>query len=254
MTTDQLSIVIPALNEAALIGRTLECVRGVTPHAVVIVVDGGSTDGTQALATRNGATLVETPRGRGIQCHAGALRADSEWLLFLHADTLLPIEAERVVAEFIGNPRHQLATFQVRFDGNAFLNAWARLVRFDSVFTRFADQGVLIRRRFYDQLGGFPPWPLFEDVALFQRARKLARIHWLPATVTTSARRFRNRGILRQRFLNAALMLRYLGGASPFDLAARYRGEITPDKSSGSLESAAPARADSAVADAKARG
>ncbi len=224
MSHPRLCVIIPAFNEASMIGRTLERVRGALPLADIIVVDGGSIDGTTAIATEAGAAVIESPRGRGIQCHAGAIRATTEWLLFLHADTLLPLEAENVFHAFAANPTAQIGTFRVRFDdGGKLINAlaWAAS-RVDSVFTRFGDQGILVRRSFYDTLGGFPPWPLFEDVALFQKARRLSRIHWLPGHVGTSARRFNERGLLRQRLLNAQLMLRYLAGASPFELAARY--------------------------------
>ncbi len=225
MSQQRLCVIMPAFNEASLIGRTLERVRTVLPRADIIVVDGGSTDGTSAIAIQSGAMVIDAPRGRGIQCHAGAMRATTEWLLFLHADTLLPIEAENVFHAFAANPAAQIGTFRVQFDnGGPLLNAlaWAAN-RGDSVFTRFGDQGILVRRSFYDALGGFPPWPLFEDVALFQKARKLSRVHWLPGNVVTSARRFKERGLFRQRLLNAQLMLRYLAGASPFELAARYQ-------------------------------
>jgi rSAM/selenodomain-associated transferase 2 len=228
MKEPQLCVIIPAFNEAALIGRTLERVQAALAPASVIVVDGGSTDETGAIATRAGADVISAPRGRGVQCHAGAMRATSEWLLFLHADTLLPPDAHSVFQAFAGNPVAHIGTFRIQFaDGGKILNtlAWAAC-RSDSVFTRFGDQGVLVRRSFYEAIGGFPPWPLFEDVALFQRARKLSRVHWLPARVITSARRFKERGLFRQRLLNAELMLRYLAGASPFELAARYHSRL----------------------------
>jgi rSAM/selenodomain-associated transferase 2 len=246
MSEPQLCVIIPAFNEAALIGRTLERVQAALPRASIIVVDGGSTDETAAIAARAGATIVQAPRGRGIQCHAGALRATADWLLFLHADTLVPLEAERVFQAFAANPAAQIGTFRLQFaDGGRLLNtlAWAASRR-DSVFTRFGDQGILVRRSFYETIGGFPPWPLFEDVALFQTARKLSRVHWLPAHVITSARRFNERGLFRQRLLNAELMLRYLAGASPFDLAARYHAHAGRRARRDFAESVSPVKAD----------
>lgn len=239
MSDNRLCVVIPAFNEAVLIGRTLDRVRMALPRARFIVVDGGSNDETPAIAARAGATIVRAPRSRGIQCHAGAMQATAEWLLFLHADTLVPLEAELVFQTFAANRAAQIGTFRIQFAGGGrFLNtlAWAAS-RGDSVFTRFGDQGILVRRSFYEMIGGFPPWPLFEDVALFQKARKLSRVHWLPGRVITSARRFNERGLFRQRLLNAELMLRYLAGASPFELAARYhsrsglapRREVMPE-------------------------
>lgn len=225
MSAPELSVIIPALNEAAVLPQTLARVRLALPDARTIVVDGGSTDATPQLAAQGGATVVSSVRGRGAQCRAGAAVATSDWLLFLHADTLLPVRAAAVIAAFQVRPGAQVATFRHRFgDGGQLLNASAWLAtRCDSVFTRFGDQGILIRRSFYEALGGFDAWPLFEDVGLLQRARRRTRIHWLPATVETSARRFHARGMLRQRLLNARLMVQYLAGVSPFELAAKYQ-------------------------------
>jgi rSAM/selenodomain-associated transferase 2 len=224
-----ITLIIPALNEAAAIRQTimtsLERLRG----ARILVADGGSTDDTCAIAATAGADVLNTARGRGVQCHAGALAATSEWLLFLHADTTLPPNAEAVAARFIASADARIATFRLRFDQPGwFLRACCAFTRFDSVFTRFGDQGILIRRAFYHELGGFPPWPLFEDVALLQQARRRTRIHSLPAAVTTSARRFEAHGHLRQQWLNARLILRYLGGTSPQVLAEAYRAAQRP--------------------------
>lgn len=230
MSPQQLCVVIPALNEGRALGPTLDRVRAALPGAGMIVVDGGSTDDTIALAMQRGAVAVSSPRGRGIQCHAGTKWTTSEWLFFLHADTLLPLDALAVFETFAADPKHQLGTFRVKFaDGGWLINALAWVAnRWDNVFTRFGDQGILVRRSFYDTVGGFPPWPLFEDVAFFQRARKLARVHWLPGYVLTSSRRFNERGLFKQRLLNAELMLRYLCGASPIDLATRYQSHVQP--------------------------
>lgn len=219
-----ITVIVPALNEAAAIRETISTTVERLRGARVIVVDGGSTDGTGAIAREAGAAVLTSARGRGWQCHAGALVATSEWLLFLHADTTLPPNADTVVAPFIANKEAQLATFRLRFDqAGLFLRACCWFTRFDSVFTRFGDQGILIRRGFYLELGGFPPWPLFEDVALLQRGRRCAKIHSLAAAVTTSARRFQARGHLRQQGQNAWLLLRYLNGTSPHVLAEEYR-------------------------------
>jgi rSAM/selenodomain-associated transferase 2 len=222
-----LTIIIPALNEAAGIRGTVSTSSERWRGARIIVVDGGSTDDTCVIAATAGADVLNTARGRGVQCHAGALAATSEWLLFLHADTTLPPNAEAVAARFIAQPDADIATFRLRFDQPGwFLRACCAFTRFDSVFTRFGDQGILIRRAFYHELGGFPPWPLFEDVALLQQARRRTRIHSLPAAVTTSARRFEAHGHLRQQWLNARLVLRYLSGTSPQVLAEAYRAAL----------------------------
>jgi len=222
-----LALVIPALHEAAHIRETVTQARAQFPGAPVFVVDGASRDDTVALARAAGAEVVASARGRGLQCRTGAAAAadtGAAWLLFLHADTRLPGNAAGVVARFIAQPGVNAATFRLRFDSAGwFLRACAWLTRFDSVFTRFGDQGILIRRSCYDALGGFPAWPLFEDVELLQRVRKKTKLHSLPAAVTTSSRRFDRRGVFRQQWLNTRLLLRYLAGTSPETLAAIYR-------------------------------
>ncbi|MDO8539676.1 MAG: TIGR04283 family arsenosugar biosynthesis glycosyltransferase [Opitutaceae bacterium] len=218
-----ISVIVPTLNEAGILPACLASIRANVSALETIVADGGSNDETRTIAEAAGAIVLSAPRGRGPQCRAGAQRATAQWLLFLHADTFLPPEASAAIARFTRDPAAQIATFRFRFtDGGFWLNAWTRLVFFDSVFTRFGDQGILVRRSFYETIGGFPAWPLFEDVALFQRARPRTFIHWLPAYVTTSARRFRQHGLLRQKWLNVQLLVRYLAGASPEELATRY--------------------------------
>lgn len=235
-----MAIVFPTLDEAENIGETVSTARARFPDASLLVVDGGSADNTLAIAAGAGATVLSSARGRGVQCRLGAEAAREEWLLFLHADTLLPANAAEVVGRFVTNPSARVATFRLRFDADSwFLRFCAWFTRFDTVFTRFGDQGILIRRSFYQTLGGFPAWPLFEDVALLQRARRESRIPSLPAFVTTSARRFRRRGVYRQQWLNACLLLRYLCGASPERLARMYRSS----PSRGPLDTARAIRA-----------
>ena len=219
-----ITVIIPTLNEASAIRETILATGKRLGGSHLIVVDGGSTDATAVIAREAGAAVMASARGRGAQCHAGALAATSEWLLFLHADTVLPPNAATVVAPFIAHANAQIATFRLRFDQpGLFLRACCSFTRFDTVFTRFGDQGILIRRAFYHVLGGFPSWPLFEDVALLQRARQRTKIHSFPAAVTTSARRFQAHGHLRQQWQNARLLLRYLSGTSPHVLAEEYR-------------------------------
>ena len=220
---ETLSIVIPTLNEAARLGATLEAAAQSLPSARLIVADGQSTDRTREIAAQHGAHVIVTRRGRGRQCRAGAAVADSDWLLFLHADTHLPPEAGTIFSRFTIETDAQIATFRLRFDSSSwFLRACGWCTRFDSVFTRFGDQGILVRREFYDALGGFPDWPLLEDVALLQRARAATSVRSLPAHVITSARRFAQRGVFAQQWLNARVLIRYLCGASPSELATHY--------------------------------
>lgn len=222
----KISVIVPTLNEATRLADTLGRVRTALPGAELIVADGGSVDGTAEIARAEGARLAVSARGRGKQFAAGAARAQGEVLVFLHADTLLPRDAGEVLARAFADERVEIGTFRLRFDeGGWFLRGCAWCTRRDSVFTRFGDQGIVVRRAFYARLGGFPEWPLFEDVELLRRARRLTRIVSFPACVTTSARRFRRGGALRQQARNAWLLLRFLAGVSPHRLAGEYSPE-----------------------------
>ena len=191
-------------------------------------IGGGSsisTDRDVDATVTSGIQRLRAPRGRGTQCNAGAARATGPLLLFLHDDTALPVEAPDVVSNAFADPRTQIACFRLRFDhAHWLLSTYAFCSRFDSSLTSFGDQGILIRRSFFAAIGGFPDWPLFEDVDLLSRARLRTRrrIKKLPAVVTTSAVRFLENGLLRQQLLNAELMLRFSLGASPEALRRRY--------------------------------
>jgi rSAM/selenodomain-associated transferase 2 len=224
MSALPISVIVPTLNEAAHLAATVDSIRASLPAAEIIVADGGSTDETPRLAARLGAHVITGATGRGAQLAAGAAHARSELLVFLHADTRLPLDAASVLNRYFARPEVALGTFRLTFDhAGPLLRAGAWLTRFDSVFTRFGDQAIVARRTFYENLGGFPPWPLFEDVELLRRARRVTRVWSFPAYVTTSARRFRRRGPLRQQWLNTCLLLRFLTGTPPAKLAARYR-------------------------------
>ena len=223
-STLSISVVVPALNEAARLAASLANVRASLPAAEIIVVDGGSTDGTPHLAATAGVGVLSSRRGRGVQLAAGAAQARGQLLVFLHADTELPRDASAVLASAFARPEVQLGTFRLAFDeAGLFLRAGAWLTRFDSVFTRFGDQTIVVRRELYQHLGGFSPWPLFEDVDFLRRARRVTRVWSFPSYVTTSARRFRQRGPLRQQWFNTRLLLRFLSGTPPDKLAAHYR-------------------------------
>ncbi|MBI2517909.1 MAG: TIGR04283 family arsenosugar biosynthesis glycosyltransferase [Opitutae bacterium] len=234
--TRAISVIIPTLNEAKQLPRTLANVRAALPDAEIIIADGGSADGTLHLALPAGTLLLLTAPGRGQQLATGAALAQGRLLLFLHADTTLPANAAAVLSRAFANDQTLIGSFRLRFDGGGwFLRACAWFTRFDSVFTRFGDQGIVIRRDFYATLGGFPQWPLFEDVELLRRARRLTRVHSFPAAVTTSARRFHRQGPLRRQFRNAGLLLRFLFGTPPEQLSAEYRPEPVPPARARSL-------------------
>jgi rSAM/selenodomain-associated transferase 2 len=208
-----ISVVIPTLNEAAWIGRTVRQIARLDRRVEIVVADGGSEDGTVAVARAAGACVIDAPRGRGPQLRAGAATATGDLLVFVHADTLLPDGAFDLLRERFARPQVRIGTFRLRFDREHWLlRAYAACTRVDSVLTRFGDQVIAIRREFYAELGGFPPWERLEDVHLLRIARGRTRVYSFPATVTTSARRFEREGLVRAQLHNAALLLGYLCG------------------------------------------
>jgi rSAM/selenodomain-associated transferase 2 len=221
---ERIGVVITAFNNAATIAGAIDAARQAFLFSPLVVVDGGSTDRTAEIASSAGAQVLSASRSRGRQRRIGASAAlNADWLLFLHGDCVLPSDAQALVAGFIEQPRAQVATFRLRFDSpNVWLRSCAWFTRFSTPCTRFGNQGILIRRAFYEALGGFPEWPLFEDVELLRRARAVAPIHVLPGFVTASAQRFHERGIIRTLGLNARLLARLAAGTPPSELAERY--------------------------------
>lgn len=220
-----LSVVIPALNAAETLPATLASVRGAAGE--MIVADGGSADRTRDVAEAEGARVIESAAGRGPQMIAGAGEARGDWLLFLHADTVLTEGWADAAEGFTAAPENAKRAAYFRFALDDDSGAARRLERLVALRNRalglaYGDQGLLIARDFYDSLGGFAPWPLFEDVDLVRRigAKRLTR---LPADAVTSAAAFRKQGYLRRSARNLTLLARYYAGASPEKLARAYK-------------------------------
>ena len=219
------SVVIPALNEAANLAATLDSVRAQEPEPIdVIVVDGGSTDGTPDLARSLGATVLASDPGRAYQMNAGAEAAQGDALLFLHADTRLPTGALKAAAEALDAA--DAGCFRLRFDRSSFwLRVWTLPVWMRWTPWAFGDRALFVRRTAFSAVGGFPAWPLFEDVEIVKRLAARGRFAFLPLAVTTSARRYERNGRIRQQLRNLSLWGRWWLGAGPDGLADRYRPE-----------------------------
>lgn len=230
-TTDhpliRLSIVVPVLNEVEQVGavlRSLQPLRG-RGHEV-LVVDGGSTDGTAELARGGADRVLSAPRGRARQMNAGAAAATGEVLLFLHADTRLPARADRLIAAALDRTGRGWGRFDVRLTGrHPALRVVERMISARSRLTGVAtgDQAIFVRRQRFTDVGGFPDLPLMEDLALSRTLKRTGPPVCLHATVLTSSRRWETRGIGRTIWLMWRLRLAYYLGADPAALAARYR-------------------------------
>jgi rSAM/selenodomain-associated transferase 2 len=222
----RLSVVIPTLNANAHLPGALRLLT--TPGVDEIVIsDGGSNDGTVELAEAAGARVVKAPPGRGTQLEAGAHAATGDWLLFLHADTR-PAEGWRdAVAQFTGDPANaaRAAYFQFALDDKK--TAARRLERFVAWRCRtlalpYGDQGLLIARDFYEELGRYRDWPLMEDVEFVRRIGR-DRLVALPVAAVTSAQRYRRSGYIGQSLNNLVLLSLYFLKVPPRALARLYR-------------------------------
>lgn len=230
-------MVVPTLDEAETLPRLLAALgaqRGVSLET--IVADGGSTDGTPEIAAAHGARVVRAPRGRGAQMNAGAAVADGEWLLFLHADSrpTQPDQLRRALDTLRARSGRRLAGhFALRFErarhGRRFLY---RLMEAKSAsnrrYTINGDQGMLLRRDWFEALGGFDESLLFlEDQRLAARVEDAGAWVLLPGRLATSARRFEAEGLGARYLLMALIMAMYLAGEEGFfeQAPALYRAQ-----------------------------
>lgn len=231
-----LSLIMPTRACTDDVVEHIKFNRRCLPDAEIIVVEPTEPTEPTDPSSRSGPMgsrpeiaeiqLIHARRGRGTQCNAGAGVATGDLLLFLHDDTRLPANAAAVIASAFQDEALKIACFRLAFDyAHPLLWLYAQCSAVDSYLTSFGDQGLLIRRYFFEQLGGFPDWPLFEDVELLRRARRQTDIKKLPARVVTSASRFVEGGLIRQQLLNAELMWRFSRGASPEALRDRYEGK-----------------------------
>lgn len=215
----RISIVIPTLDAAEGLRRSLPPLAafGVLDLVrEVVLADGGSSDVTPAIAEAAGARLVVSERGRGAQLAAGAATARGEWLLFLHADTALDVGWDEAVRTFIDHPGNarRAGYFRLRLDDTRFgarRIAWLANLRSRILGLPYGDQGLLISRAFYRELGGFRPLPLMEDVDLVRRIGR-RRLVMLDASAVTSAARYRRGGFWWRPVRNQlCLLLWFLG-------------------------------------------
>lgn len=223
----RLSVVIPALDEVAALPALLEDLRALrSAGAELILVDGGSRDGTPELAAARVDRLLYSQPGRARQMNAGAARAGGDYLWFLHADTRLsPACLAALQQVLVDEP--DWGRFDLRLSG-AGPSLWliGQMINLRSRLTGIAsgDQGIFVRRELFEALGGYADIPLMEDLELCRRLRRVARPRCLRPPLSTSSRRWEQHGTWRTVWLMWRLRLAYYRGVSPELLAGRYRG------------------------------
>ena len=228
-----LSIIMPVLDEAEVVVDALQALAAYRQRGVeVIVVDGGSRDGTPDIARPLADRVIAAPRGRAAQMNAGAARARGGVFLFLHADTRLPGDADRLVLEGIARSGRPWGRFDVAIAGQSpvlAMVAFTMNVRSRLTGIATGDQAIFATREAF--AGGFPDIALMEDVALSRRLKHISPPLCLREKATTSGRRWEQRGVLRTIMLMWRLRLAYFFGAKPEGLAKRYGyGSRRPDE------------------------
>ncbi len=223
-TAPSIGAVIPTWQAATAIVATLEALRGGVTD--MVVVDGGSDDGTPEIAARQGVRVVAAARGRGRQLGAGAAAVAGDWLLFIHADTVLEPDWVHSAHQFCRQQENQTraAAFRFATDLSGAGARWLeRYVAWRCGFfgLAYGDQGLLIHREFYNQLGGYAPMPIMEDVDLVRRIGK-RRLQMLSAAAVTSGRRYQKAGVCARGARNLACLIGYFLGVPTTALARLY--------------------------------
>jgi len=226
----RLAVVVPVFNEGGAIEATLARMQDLRKRGTqVIVVDGGSDDATAALAKPHADQVLQSSRGRAQQMNAGAqaaIESGGEVLLFLHADSALPDSADRLIETALRTSGRVWGRFDIRIDAEVrMLRVVSAMMNWRSRLTGICtgDQAIFVTRRAFEQLAGFAPISLMEDIEFSKRAKSLSWPAAIRVRVVTSGRRWQRHGVLRTIMLMWMFRFAYFLGASPRQLAQRYR-------------------------------
>jgi rSAM/selenodomain-associated transferase 2 len=224
-----LTVIIPVLNEAPNLERLLPRLVADCRGAEIIVVDGGSVDGSKEVARRHGARVFASRRGRARQMNAGAAAATGDILVFLHADTALPAQASPAIEAALDKPAVVGGRFDVCLDSRRpLLHLVAALMNLRSRLTAIAtgDQAIFVRRQVFELLGGYADIPLMEDVEFTRRLKRVGRLACLRLAVVTSARKWEREGVLRTICLMWLFRFLYWLGVPPERLHRWYYPQL----------------------------
>lgn len=211
------SVIIPTFNEEGCIGKLLALLKSASPLEI-IVADGGSTDSTVGMAQAGGARVIACPLGRAAQMNLAAAAATGEYILFLHADTLPPAGFSSIIMSLLQKPGVSAGAFRFRLDEKLALAPLIEsLVNIRGI--PYGDQGLFVRRRIFRHLGGFPDWPVMEDLHLVRSLRKIGRVHTSEAPVLTSSRRWETKGVVRTFIRHQLMLVAYHLGVPPQRIA-----------------------------------
>ena len=220
-----ISIIIPVLNEAAIIQSTLENLLSY-PDVEIIVVDGGSQDNTLSIARTAGVKTIVVSGGRSAQMNAGAKAAKANILLFLHVDTNLPHNFVELIIQTLKQPKIIAGAFELGIEGEDRSLRWIEaLVKMRShlLLLPYGDQAIFITKQVFIEVGGFPQIPIMEDFELVQRLKRRGKIAIAPGKVITSGRRWQKLGVWKTTSINQLVIAGYYLGISPDKLNCFYR-------------------------------
>jgi rSAM/selenodomain-associated transferase 1/rSAM/selenodomain-associated transferase 2 len=211
------SFIIPTYNEELYIKQNIHLLKLLGNDIEIIIVDGGSNDETVKIAKEEKVKIISCKTGRGIQFNSGAEIATGNILCFLHADTFLPADTIKVLNNFFNNSANTICRFRLGFDiEHWLLDKYTYFSKYDTIFSRFGDMFIAVRKNFFTELNGFPNWKTFEDVDFLKRASKKEKVVVLNRQVLSSARAFVKFGLINQQIFNGYLITKYLLGFRKF--------------------------------------